>query len=59
MQRSIARVTFSPTTTPIEPPMKAYSMAPITVRRPPSSPIAETSASYESVFALPARSRSA
>ena len=53
------RVTFSPTTTPIEPPMKPYSIAPITVRRPPMAPTAETSASYESVLALPARRRSA
>ena len=42
---SIARVTFSPTTTPIEPPMKPYSIAAITVRRPPIVPTAETTAS--------------
>ena len=43
--RSIARVTFSPTTTPIEPPMKPYSIAAITVRRPPIVPTADTTAS--------------
>jgi hypothetical protein len=59
MARSMARVTFSPTTTPIEPPMKPYSMAPMAVRRPPNSPTAETSASQESVLALAARSRCA
>ena len=59
MARSMARVTFSPTTTPIDPPMKPYSMAPMTVRRPPTRPTAETSASQESVLAFPARSRSA
>ncbi len=57
--RSMPRVTFSPTTTPIEPPMKPYSIAPMIVRRPPIVPWAETSASQESVLALPARSRSA
>ena len=43
--RSIARVTISPTTTPIEPPMKPYSIAAITVRRPPMLPVADTTAS--------------
>ena len=57
--RSMARVTFSPTTTPIEPPMKPYSIAATIVRRPPISPTAETSASQESVLALPSLSRSA
>ena len=57
--RSMQRVTFSPTTTPIDPPMKAYSIAPTIVLRPPIAPTAETTASKESVLALPARSRSA
>ena len=43
--RSMQRVTFSPTTTPIEPPMKAYSMAATIVRRLPISPTADTRAS--------------
>ncbi len=43
--RSTHRVTFSPTTTPIEPPMNAYSIAPTIARRPPISPAADTRAS--------------
>ena len=45
MARSTARVTFSPTTTPIEPPMNPYSMTAMTVERPPMVPTALTSAS--------------
>ena len=36
--RSIARVTFSPTTEPIEPPMNEYSMAEMTTGMPPIVP---------------------
>ena len=42
---STARVTFSPTTTPIEPPMNPYSITAITVEIPPMGPTALTSAS--------------
>ena len=57
--RSTARVTFSPTTTPIEPPMKPYSMTAITVVMPPMVPTAEMSASRESVLPVPSLSRAA
>ena len=43
--RSTARVTFSPTTTPIDPPMKPYSMAAISVLVPPMGATAVTTAS--------------
>ena len=47
---SAARVTFSPTTAPIEPPMKANSIAPICTGRPASSPSPNRMASCSPVF---------
>ena len=44
-QRSAAMVIFSPTTEPIDPPMKPYSMAAITTGRPSSFPSAQSTAS--------------
>ena len=38
--RSMARVIFSPTTTPMLPPMKPYSMAATTVVGPRCCPVA-------------------
>ena len=43
--RSNTRVTFSPTTLPIEPPMKPKWKAPIETSRPAMRPIPETNAS--------------
>jgi len=43
--RSAARVIFSPTTDPIEPPMKPYSMAQTTTGMPSSFPSAQRTAS--------------
>jgi len=43
--RSAARVIFSPTTDPIEPPMNAYSMAQMTTLMPSSFPSAQRTAS--------------
>ena len=43
--RSMAMVIFSPTTEPIEPPMKAYSMAQMTTGIPSSFPSAQSTAS--------------
>jgi hypothetical protein len=43
--RSTAMVIFSPTTEPIEPPMKLYSMAQITTGIPASFPSAQRTAS--------------
>ena len=49
MRRSVARskirVTFSPTTLPIEPPMKPKWKAPMETSRPAMRPIPETKAS--------------
>jgi hypothetical protein len=42
---SMARVTFSPTTTPMDPPMKPYSMAAMSVVIPPMGATAVTTAS--------------
>ncbi len=58
-QRSIARVSFSPTAEPIEPPMNAYSMAPITVRMPASLPTPTSSASQRTPFSRRSRRRCA
>ncbi len=48
--RSAQRVTFSPTTLPMDPPMKPYSIIPQTTGRPPSSPAHEMKASCMPVF---------
>ena len=45
-QRSMARVSFSPTAEPIEPPMNEYSIAPIMQPMPASRPAATTTASF-------------
>ena len=42
---SAARVTFSPTTAPIEPPMKPKSMTQIATGRPSIVPVPQTAAS--------------
>jgi len=55
---SMARVTFSPTTTPMLPPMKLYSIAAITVSIPSSRPVAVTTASFMPLDAWLARRRS-
>ncbi len=47
--RSAARVIFSPTTDPMLPPMKVYSIAEITVGIPPTRPTALTIASLRPV----------
>jgi len=49
MDLSMARVSISPTTEPIEPPIKRYSMADIWTGRPPIVPRAFTSASFNPV----------
>ena len=46
---STARVIFSPTTTPMLPPMKAYSMAATTTSRPSRRPVATITASLRPV----------
>jgi hypothetical protein len=56
--RSIARVIFSPTTTPMLPPMKPYSMAATITGMPSSVPLPTMIASRMPVAAWPARSRS-
>ena len=56
---STARVTFSPTTTPIEPPMNPYSMAAMTAGVSPTVPTAETSASSDPVLRAPSFRRAA
>ena len=53
----MARVIVSPTTTPMLPPMKPYSIAATTARRPSMSPVAETMASRRPVCRRPADSR--
>ncbi len=55
--RSMDRVIFSPTTTPMLPPMKGYSIAAITVSMPSSLPVAVTTASFIPVEAMVASSR--
>jgi hypothetical protein len=50
--RSIARVIFSPTTAPMLPPMKAYSMDAMIVRIPSSRPVAMMTASFTPVEAM-------
>ncbi len=52
MARSMARVTFSPTTTPMLPPMNVYSMAATSVSIPSRSPVAEITASFPPVAAM-------
>jgi len=56
--RSMALAIFSPTTTPMLPPMKPYSMAAMTAGRPSSWPVAVTTASFTPVAAAAARRRS-
>ena len=59
MERSMARVIFSPTTQPMLPPMNFGSMAQICTWRPSSMPAAEIRASESEVACLHApRSRS-
>ena len=56
--RSIARVIFSPTTTPMLPPMKPYSIAATVTGMPSSVPLPTMIASRMPVDAWLARSRS-
>ena len=55
--RSIARVTFSPTTTPMLPPMKEYSIAATDVSIPSIRPVAQITASFMPVAAMVASRR--
>ena len=55
---SAARVTFSPTTAPIEPPMNPKSMTQIATGIPPRSAVPQTAASRIPVEAWAAASRS-
>ena len=55
---SAARVTFSPTTAPIEPPMNPKSMTQIATGRPPIAPVPQTAASRMPVAAWAAAIRS-
>jgi hypothetical protein len=55
--RSMPRAIFSPTTTPMLPPMKAYSIAATSVSMPSSAPVATITASFRPVFSMPAFSR--
>ena len=48
--RSAARVIFSPTTEPIDPPMKPYSMAAATTGIRSISPVTQITASLSPVF---------
>jgi hypothetical protein len=57
MARSMARVIFSPTTTPMLPPMKLYSIAATEVSMPSMRPVAVTTASSMPVALAPAFSR--
>ena len=56
--RSMARVIFSPTTTPMLPPMKPYSIAATTASMPSIRPVAVITASFRPVAAMLASSRS-
>ncbi len=56
--RSAARVTFSPTTEPIEPAMKKNSIAPMMTGIPSSVPDPMTIASESPTLASASRSRS-
>ena len=58
MARSMARVIFSPTTTPMLPPMNSYSIAAICTSMPSSRPEAVITASPRPVAARAARRRS-
>ena len=55
--RSMPRVIFSPTTTPMLPPMKPYSIAATTVSMPLIRPVAVMTASFRPVAAMLASSR--
>ena len=55
--RSTARVIFSPTTTPIDPPMKWYSIEATIVSIPSMRPVATTTASVRPVACEPAARR--
>ena len=55
---SAARVTFSPTTEPIEPPMNAKSMTQMATRVPSMAPKPQTAASRRPVASLAAATRS-
>ena len=55
---SAARVTFSPTTAPIEPPMNPKSMTQIDTGRPSTRPIPRTAASRRPVASWAATTRS-
>ena len=55
---SAARVTFSPTTAPIEPPMKPKSMTHIATAWPPMAPVPQTAASRIPVAVWAAARRS-
>ena len=55
---SAARVTFSPTTEPIEPPMKPKSRAQTAIRRPASDPKPQIAASRRPVAVWAAAIRS-
>ncbi len=50
--RSAARVIFSPTTTPMLPPMKLYSIDAMTVGTPSSVPEPTMTASFSPVFLM-------
>ncbi len=55
--RSMARVIFSPTTTPMLPPMNVYSMAATDVSMPSIRPVAQITASFIPVEAIVASRR--
>ena len=55
--RSMPRVIFSPTTTPMLPPMKLYSIAASTIWMPSMAPDATMTASFRPVASIPAFSR--
>ncbi len=55
---SAARVTFSPTTAPIDPPMNPKSITQMATRWPPMAPVPQTAASRMPVAAWAASSRS-
>ena len=57
MARSMPRAIFSPTTTPMLPPMNPYSIDATTVSMPSMAPDATMTASFMPVLSMPALSR--
>ena len=53
----MARVIFSPTTTPMLPPMKEYSIAAISVSMPSMVPVPQTIASFRPLASCAVRRR--